>query len=478
MDLDVTHAWQTVEPRMWQEDALDAISHALGRDKRAVVQAVMGSGKSYLIAELCALCEGTVVVTAPTRTLVRQLTATINRRLEAFGETAGQYFTDQKNICRVTVVCHASLGTFADDVEWGTDLWVSDEAHRTENDQVKEPIEYIKPEARVGFTATPYLSQASRSITHFDTLIYRYLAGDALRDSVVVPWLIENHSSRHGRTVDESCLSWLREAVHKRGVNRILCDSLSIQDSEAWANTLRQNGIQAQTVHSGLSASIATERIEQLKARELDVIVHVQMLREGVNLPWLRALVLRAPCSSRVGFAQHVGRALRAHPEKTNALIYDPQDLFSTHKLTYEAALGEVECEDVSDVSEVIERLSQKRGRRSHGVVRVAEEVDDLHQILRQLYVAADACGSLPDRRANARNCGRISKRQIRLILTKGHRLSRNRSTLPEVVRRALRQVWFGVPVLDRSAANDLIEIMNMLLSKGGWPEHGSSLIR
>ena len=476
--MDLQRAWPRIKPRQWQADALHAIQSALDRDTRGVVQAVMGSGKSYVIAEVCALYEGRILVSAPTRALVRQLGATIAQRTQ---ENIGLFFTDQKTSDRITVVCHASLEAFSEHMDeegFDIDLWVSDEAHRTENEQVANPISLIDPRQRIGFTATPYLSEKSKSITMFDHLIYRYLAGDALSDGVVVPWKIEHHNPMFGQTVDASCREWIKDLVQHRGGCRVLCDALSILDAERWAEELRAFNIAAQPVHSGLNPSQCAERINLLKEGDLDVVVHVQMLREGVDMPWLRALVLRAPCSSRVAFAQHVGRALRSHPDKEHALIYDPQDLFNTHKLTYEAALGDVAPDE--DTLNVTQELRQLRSSSSKPKrVRLAEEVDALHRIIRQLYVAADACGVMPaERFIPYRNTSRASKSQIRLILSKGQRLGRLSVEMPPVVRDAFREVWFKVPCLERSAASDFIELLNMLIAEGGWPKHGSTLIR
>jgi superfamily II DNA or RNA helicase len=80
-------------------------------------------------------------------------------------------------------------------------------------------------------------------------------------------------------------------------------------------------------------------------------LVHVSLLTEGVNLPWVRCVALRVLQGSRVRFAQYVGRALRRSRGKSKAVLLDPRGLMQTHRLTYEAALWEQDEEDSAQPS-------------------------------------------------------------------------------------------------------------------------------
>ena len=75
--------WEVCKPRKWQAEALPIIVDSLRQGKRPVVSAIMGSGKSVLIAELCRKAleklkpNAHIVVCAPRQQLVRQLSSTI-----------------------------------------------------------------------------------------------------------------------------------------------------------------------------------------------------------------------------------------------------------------------------------------------------------------------------------------------------------------------------------------------------------------
>ena len=106
-------------PREWQATALDAVLVELTAGKRTIVSAVMGSGKSILIAELAArrraAGDATILVTAPTRVLVEQLSSTLRERLG--DDMVGRYYTSAKEPDRgVVVACNNSAETVGEAV--------------------------------------------------------------------------------------------------------------------------------------------------------------------------------------------------------------------------------------------------------------------------------------------------------------------------------------------------------------------------
>ena len=130
--------WAGKQPRDWQAQALPIALDALRRRENAIICAIMGSGKSVLIAEVCASGRGRVVVTVPTVALVVQLAATIGTRCP--GEVGTFYGDSKQTDKRITVVCLASLGTYAAATAHleAPALWIADEAHKTEAERVLE----------------------------------------------------------------------------------------------------------------------------------------------------------------------------------------------------------------------------------------------------------------------------------------------------------------------------------------------------
>ncbi len=108
-------------PRAWQAEALPIVIQAMRQGRRGIVCAVMGAGKSILVAEVVRLatrrlCGRAVVVCAPSRRLVRQLAATIGDRIGA--DRVGMFYTASKQADRAVVVCcNASLKTLARELQ-------------------------------------------------------------------------------------------------------------------------------------------------------------------------------------------------------------------------------------------------------------------------------------------------------------------------------------------------------------------------
>ncbi|MEO1270521.1 MAG: DEAD/DEAH box helicase family protein, partial [Myxococcota bacterium] len=159
-------------PRRWQAACLPVAIAELGTKQPVVVQAVMGSGKTYLIAELvrsAVLEEGEhIIITTPTQRLVEQLTAALVERIGL--AQVGRYYGRAKNIhAPVIVACSPSVPRLAMELNsWGgrrCAVWISDEVHRTECDQIKQAYESLNPERAIGFTATPWRGSRTEELS-------------------------------------------------------------------------------------------------------------------------------------------------------------------------------------------------------------------------------------------------------------------------------------------------------------------------
>jgi len=334
------------KPRKWQAEALPQIIKQIKGMQKPIVSAIMGSGKSVLIAELTWMAidnlkpNRKIVITAPRQNLVSQLAKTIENRCGT--ENVGMFYAYEKTVDkRVIVCCNASVSNLVKKLQDNkVSLLIGDEVHGTESDSFKESYKMLSPTCAVGFTATPYRSNAKERLTLWDTVAYRYTAGDALSDGVIVPWKLVTWSGDKfaAKQVDAICHSLIQKSGYGPGI----VSALDIQDAENYAQFLNDSGYKAKAIHSKIKKNQRQIMLEQLKTGELDMLVHVNLLSEGVDMPWLRWICLRRPVGARVRFVQEVGRVLRSHPDKEHAIIMDPHNLFSQHGLAYPEALGEI----------------------------------------------------------------------------------------------------------------------------------------
>jgi superfamily II DNA or RNA helicase len=329
--------------RAWQTEALDAIRGALAKRKRPVIHAFMGAGKSVLLAETAraACVKGLrVVILTPRQNLVKQLAGTIG----AFVPGTGQWYGARKKIGRATVACYASLDTLIEAFAakgLACDLLLVDEAHGSEGEGVKEGIERIGARFRVAVTATPYRSQRGESLTLWDEVVYRYDWRRGVAEGVIVPWRVIEWPAADCPDVDDALIALFRT----HGLpGPTLTNATSIEDAETFAARLTEEGWPAAAIHSRIGAAEQERRIEDLRAGRLSVLVHVSMLSEGADFPWLRGLALRRNVGAKVRFVQEVGRVLRADPKsgKREGVVFDPLALMSKWGLDHADALGEV----------------------------------------------------------------------------------------------------------------------------------------
>jgi len=243
------------------------------------------------------------------------------------------YFTEAKDIRRVTVTCYPSLAAMVDAGGADPDLWICDEAHRAEAPEHAAASEALGARRAIALTATPF--RAVKGLRLWDELVYRYSMSQALKDGVLCPFdAIPWEGSRED--IDDVMVAMIR--AHTEGPGAV--DAASIEDAESFAERLVAEGISATCIHSQMHPAKQREAMQSLASGRVRVLVHVSMLVEGVDMPWLRWLGLRRRVGSRVRFLQQLGRVLRTHPGKDRAVILDPWGLCEAFDLEYDAELG------------------------------------------------------------------------------------------------------------------------------------------
>ena len=457
-------------PRAWQRAAMPVIVDAVRSGDRTVVSATMGAGKSVLIAELCHASaaklagRSVIVVLTPTQALVRQLAATIGARL---GEgRVGMFYAEAKQLdAEVIVTCNPSAGRLAQALgrmERKVGLVVADECHQTQAERVRLAIEALGCRYAIGFTATPYRSDEAERLELWDRVAYSYGMGDALRDGVLVPWRLVTWDGQGSADCDDVCLRLMAEAC--RGIGPGVVSARSIEDAEEFAGTMRAAGWRAEAIHSRMGRAKREALLEQLRVGDLEALVHVSLLAEGVDFPWLRWLCMRRPVGARVRFAQEMGRPLRAEPGKTEAVIVDPHDLFGSFSIAVTPTLGGdgrymdplAAIKDDDDLEEVEDEPIE---------LPEAVAVHDSTRWARSLLLTMQAHGLAPA--SEVPEASWRSMRPTRSQLRALTNLSWAARYLPSDIRDDVKMMCSGTSVqrLQRGAVSDLISIYKALAS-------------
>lgn len=468
--------WETLprlglQPRQWQVEALPLALAAIDAGERTVISAVMGSGKSIILAELLRLRQpppGYInVVTTPTQALVRQLTATIASIFaDEGGRTVGQFYTHAKQIAPVTVTCNASAVRLAAAlIACGlrVNLWIGDEAHRTESMQIIDAAKALEPRFALGCTATAFRASRKQTLSLWDREVFKYTVADALRDKVIVMPNV-HHWTRETAQLDFVCVEMIKDFIAS---GPGLVNAKSIADAEHFSKVLKNTGITATVVHSRMSAAKQADQIELVRRGVCAVLVHVNLLTEGVDYPWLRWLCMRREVESSVRFCQEVGRVIRASPGKTHADILDPHDLFNKFDLTVDSMLGlacESEDEDEDD-KEDEERELQDLDESEPRIIKMHAARSYVRKLRLQLeFVGAIRAPDMefarfwrwkPPTEDQDHTLGQVKVKDLE-----------ENEAIPLIDRNLLQKVIRNRAVLLRGDAHDLITITQMIADR------------
>lgn len=333
-------------PRDWQREAYPECLRWLRSGRRGLLYACTGSGKSYLVCAIARRVASTmrdgycVVIEVPTQALVRQLAADLAKWLPRKDVGAWYGRSKVRKPRRVIVACRDSLGTLAPFLAAHTTriaCLIADEAHRIESATYQAAISAMEPATMMGVTATPYL--ANDGLEAWDGLIYQYRITRAIEEGVLVPARIITGWGEGTDAVGDAI-----GAAKEAGPNSIV-DCYSIADAEQHAAELRDAGVPAMAVHSKASKEHIERALAAHKAGEVWALCQVDMLSEGVDMPYLRHLLLRRPIGSHVRKIQLLGRVLRSHPGKTHATIWDLTGQLGGYEVDRDAQLGRLEID-------------------------------------------------------------------------------------------------------------------------------------
>lgn len=357
--------------------------------------------------------------------------------------------------------------------------------HRTKCATISTAHAILNPFASLGVSGTPYRSKESESLHLFDKLLVNYKPEEALKDGVVVPFRPVFWEGGEG-DLDSVCLDLTALA---KGPG--LYNAISISDSEVFSMKCLDAGVSARPIHSQMSDGDRARRIEEWKNGEISALVHVSLLQEGVDFPWLRWICLRRPCGSRVRYVQELSRVLSSFTDpvtgevKDEAVVYDPQGIIKNFKLDYKAVLaGDVEDEDIEEEGPRDEKQSEKKRRQFEQLIFEAmREIVNatagkkplsftpLAAYLYELVTAFDMSG-LIDRKIANKNWREkpVSQKQIETATKMLWAV--NHKSVPKPHQKPLnilaQQV---VKDMDRGMASDLLTIMMALANHKKWPD-------
>ncbi len=219
---------------------------------------------------------------------------------------------------------------------------IMDEAHRYRADTSAKSIEELKPVLGLELTATPQVESGSKS-TRFKNVIFDYPLAMAMQDGYVKEPAVATRANFNPKSMSKEALERLKleDGIRVHESAKVDLDVYAqqngapkvkpfmlviaedtehasalvklIEDAQFFAGRYKGRVIQ---VHSGQKGAEKDENIERLLSVEkpdepTEIVVHVNMLKEGWDVTNLYTIVPLRAADSRTLVEQSIGRGLR-----------------------------------------------------------------------------------------------------------------------------------------------------------------------
>ena len=219
---------------------------------------------------------------------------------------------------------------------------VVDEAHHAPAETFKKVIRYFRPDFLLGMTATPHRLDGLKLEDVFGPITYNLGLTEAIRRGLLVDihyhLILDELADLDSVKIDDKKISMrklnrqlfipkrdeeIARIITKRMSELQAKSSLIFCRSIEHAETMCSLIEGAKVVHSELSNKDNQEALESFRLGETSVIISVDQLNEGIDIPHADLIVFLRSTVSPTVFYQQLGRGLRLHEGKEYATVLD-----------------------------------------------------------------------------------------------------------------------------------------------------------
>ncbi len=348
--------WHNRLPRDYQRQAIDAIHRSVEEGgQRGLITLATGLGKTMVAATfiseyLYRYSKQCILVLAHQSDLVKQLDNSCWPQFSKYIET--HIWTDGERPAYFTGVIFATWQSIISAMSRGEDfsnlcsLVVVDECHHAPSPAFTALIEHLSPDYLLGVTATPWRGDGESLRPLFGDPLFSMSVVEGMQRGFLanvdyrmmiddIDWEEIHDLSREGLTVKdlnsrlyipERDLGMIESIVEHMGQikhPRVLIFSRSIDHAERIQQFLLQYGISAAAIHSNLSRQDRFLALSNFRTGGLKVLISIEMLNEGIDVPEVNMVVFARVTHSRRIFLQQLGRGLRVSEAKQRVLVLD-----------------------------------------------------------------------------------------------------------------------------------------------------------
>jgi superfamily II DNA or RNA helicase len=224
----------------------------------------------------------------------------------------------------------------------GFGVLVLDEAHHCQSTTFRAIVDRSPARYRFGLTATPeredgltalldlYLGPAVASVTHEELVAAGVLKLPEVRPVETAFTFPYAGADDYARLLDALVRDDGRNALiadlvaaEARAGHLSLVLSGRVEHCEALCRLVRERGVEAELLTGAVKKERRTELLDGARAGRVRVLVATTLADEGLDLPALARVFLAYPGRARGRTLQRLGRLMRTHPGKADAILFD-----------------------------------------------------------------------------------------------------------------------------------------------------------
>lgn len=202
-------------------------------------------------------------------------------------------------------------------------LVVADECHHlTEGNGWTEVAKYYRTKSLgIGLTATPCRADGRGLEELFDNLIVGATPKELIDAGHLVPCEVLSPSAplEAGQIAQKPADAYLENTPGEKAV----VFAAHLKAARQFADEFTEAGVPCAIVSGSMKRDERARVLAAHKAGRIRVLVNVGVLTEGYDDTGISVCILARSCGSVSLYLQMVGRALRAHPGKTRAVLLD-----------------------------------------------------------------------------------------------------------------------------------------------------------
>jgi superfamily II DNA or RNA helicase len=342
--------------RQYQLDAVEKIHLSLDSERgKGLVTLATGLGKtivaSTFISEYLEKNQNAkVLVLAHVIELVRQLDRSCWSQFSKFIET--HIWTDGESpvysdgVTFATWQSVSSAMNNGEPLEGVFDLVVVDECHHAPSESFSSLLGYLRPKYLLGLTATPWRGDGASLRSLFGDPVFSMDIVQGMQEGYLakvdyrmmldgIDWDEIRLLSKQGLTIkdlntklyvpkrDIGMIEEVSEVIKKTKNASTLVFCRSIAHANSLQAFFKQYDIAAGVLHSDLHRSVLFKNLSNFRMGKIRVLISIEMLNEGIDVPEVNIVVFARVTHSRRIFLQQLGRGLRLNDNKKHVTVLD-----------------------------------------------------------------------------------------------------------------------------------------------------------